>query len=158
MKVQYIKTSDAIKGYQDSSIAKSETNDCVVRAFASAFEIGYDEAHNFIAEKFKRQPRKGTFGFGYGMNLISKNDVKFNGKGIEIITHEYGSMLYYVMVKGHKTLRSTTTNSFIKMYPTGTYIVIVKGHAFTIKNGCVIGNLSDAKQIRKHIISAWKIG
>jgi hypothetical protein len=93
-----------------------------------------------------------------GMNLISKNDVKFNGKGVEIITHEYGSMLYYVMVKGHKTLRSTTTNSFIKMYPTGTYIVIVKGHAFTIKNGCVIGNLSDAKQIRKHIISAWKIG
>jgi hypothetical protein len=93
-----------------------------------------------------------------GMNLMSKNDVKFNGKGVEIITHEYGSMLYYVMVKGHKTLRSTTTNSFIKMYPTGTYIVIVKGHAFTIKNGCVIGNLSDAKQIRKHIISAWKIG
>lgn len=158
MKVQYINTSEAIKGYKNSVIAKSETNDCVVRAFASAFEIAYDEAHNFIAEKFKRQPRKGTFGFGTEMNSMSKNDVKFNRKGVKIITHEYDSMLYYVMVKGHKTLRSTTTNSFIKMYPTGTYIVTVKGHAFTIKNGYVIGNFSDAKQIRKHIISAWKIG
>lgn len=158
MKVQYIKTSEAIKGYDNSVIAKGETNDCVVRAFASAFEIGYDEAHKIIGDTFKRQPRKGTFGFGVGMNLMSKNGVKFNGKGIEIISYEYNTMLYYVMVKGQKKLRHTTTNSFIKKYPVGTYIVTVKNHAFTIKDGCIIGNLTDAKQMRKHVYSAWKIG
>ena len=157
MKVQYINSSNGIKNYENSVIAKGETNDCVVRAFASAFEIEYDEAHKIVAETFKRKPRKGTFGFCTTMNLMSKNGVKFNDKGIEMISHEYNTMLYYVTVKGHKTLRNTTTSYFIKKYPVGTYIVTVRGHAFTIKDGVVIGNYTDAKQTKKHINSAWKI-
>lgn len=158
MKTGYISSSNAIKGISNSEIARNENNDCVVRAFASAFEIEYDEAHKIVAENFKRKPKKGTFGFGAVMNLMSKNGIKFNDKGIEIITHQYNTMLYYVMVKGHKTLRNTTTSYFIKKYPVGTYIVTVKGHAFTIKDGVVIGNYTDAKQTKKHINSAWKIG
>jgi len=158
MKVQYINTSEAIKGYKDSVIAKNEANDCVVRAFASAFEIGYDDAHKIVENKFCRKPRKGTFSFGYKMNMMSKNGDKFNGKGIKTITHEYNTMLYYVTVKGVKTLRNTTTNYFIKKYPVGNYIVVVRGHAFTIKDGSVVGNYSDAKQTKKHITGAWKIG
>jgi hypothetical protein len=67
-------------------------------------------------------------------------------------------MLYYVTVKGRKTLRRTTTGSFIKKYPVGTYIVTVRGHAFTIKDGVVIGNPSDGKKMKKHINGAWRIG
>ena len=65
----YCKTSEAIKGYDNSSIAKSETNDCVVRAIASAFDLEYDKAHKFVGDKFGRKPRQGTFGF-IGATLV----------------------------------------------------------------------------------------
>ena len=78
--------------------------------------------------------------------------------GVEIITEEHNTMLYYVTVKGRKVLRHTTTGSFVKKYPVGTYIVTVRGHAFTIKDGVVIGNLADGKQMKKRINGAWKIG
>jgi hypothetical protein len=67
-------------------------------------------------------------------------------------------MLYYVTVKGMKTLRRTTTGSFIKRYPVGTYIVTVSRHAFTIKDGVVIGNTDDATKKRKIVNFAWKVG
>ena len=89
---------------------------------------------------------------------MSQNGIEFNGKGIKTIENQYGTMLYYATVKGVKVLRSTTTAYFLKDYSVGTYIVVVKGHAFTIKDGVVIGNPSDAKQRRKHILGAWKIG
>ena len=43
-----------------SSLAKNEKNDCAVRAFANAFNISYDVAHAFTADKFKRKAKKGT--------------------------------------------------------------------------------------------------
>ena len=49
-KLPYEATSKAIQGYSESTIAKSETNDCVVRAFASAFDVSYDRAHKYVAE------------------------------------------------------------------------------------------------------------
>jgi len=158
MKVQYISSSNAIKGYTESQIAKSENNDCVVRAIASATDMDYDSAHEFVKETFKRKNGKGTFGFIQGMNLMSKNDKQINGKDIQIISEEYNTMLYFVVVKGVKKLRTTTTSSFVKKYPIGSYIVIVKGHAFTIKDGVIIGNIDDGKKMKKHIQAAWKIG
>ena len=89
---------------------------------------------------------------------MSKNGEKINGKSVETITEEYSTMLYYVTVKGVKTLRSTTTSSFIKRYPKGTYVVTVNRHAFTIKDGVVIGNIEDGKKMKKHIQGVWKIG
>jgi len=158
MKTEYISSTEFIKGAKESPLAKSECSDCVVRAIASAAEMDYDSAHQFVKEKFKRKNRKGTYGFGVTMNLMSKNGEKINGKSIEIITEEYSTMLYYVMVKGVKTLRSTTTSSFIKRYPKGTYVVTVNRHAFTIKDGVVIGNIEDGKKMKKHIQGVWKIG
>lgn len=158
MKAEYISSTEFIEGAKESSLAKSEFNDCVVRAIASATEMDYDSAHQFVKEKFKRKNRKGTYGFGVTMNLMSKNGEKINGKSVEIISENYNTMLYYVTVKGVKTLRNTTTSSFIKRYPKGTYVVTVNRHAFTIKDGVVIGNIDDGKKMRKHINSVWKIG
>ena len=51
-----------------------------------------------------------------------------------------------------------TVGTFIKKYPVGTYVLTVRQHAFTIKNGVVIGNLSDSRQKRKIVEYAWKVG
>ena len=154
----YISSTEFIKGAKESSLAKSEHNDCVVKAIASAAEMDYDSAHQFVKETFNRKNGKGTFGLGTGMNLLSKNGKQINGKNVQIISEEHNTMLYYVVVKGVKKLRATTTATFIKKHPIGSYVVVVKGHAFTIKDGVVIGNFNDGKKMKKHIIWAWKIG
>ena len=69
----YIQTSTAIIGYSDSVIAKSEKNDCFVRAVASAYEIPYDDAHTWVKEKFNRKNRKGTYRVSTIMEQFSKN-------------------------------------------------------------------------------------
>jgi hypothetical protein len=158
MTTGYISSTEFIKGAKESSLAKSESSDCVVKAIASATEMEYDSAHQFVKDTFKRENGRGTFGFHYGMNMLAKNKKTINGKKIKIVTEEHNTMLYYVMVKGVKTLRNTTTGSFIKRYPKGTYIVTVSRHAFTIKDGVVIGNIDDGKKMRKHIDGVWKIG
>lgn len=154
----YISSREVIKGMSDSNIAKSENNDCVVRAFATAADMDYDSAHWFVKKTFKRKDRKGVYRFESIMNIFSNCNEQVNGKNIKTITEEYNTMLYYVTVKGQKVLRSTTTSSFIKRYPVGTYIVVVRGHAFTIKDGVVIGNFDDGKKMKKRINGAWKIG
>ena len=154
----YISSTEFIKGAKESSLAKSEHNDCVVKAIASAAEMDYDSAHQFVKETFNRKNGKGTFGLGTGMNLLSKNGKQINGKNVQIISEEHNTMLYYVVVKGVKKLRATTTATFIKKHPIGSYVVVVKGHTFTIKDGVVIGNPEDGKKMKKHIVGAWKIG
>jgi len=149
MSIPYTSTSLAIKGYADSTLAKSERNDCVVRAIASAFDIDYNKAHQWVANKFKRQFRKGTFGFPIGMNGMSDNNTRFNYKRTKTIDPKY------LTTNGGKS--KMTVGTFAKEYNIGTYIIRVDRHAFTIKDGWVIGNPNDATQLRKIIKNAWKI-
>ena len=157
MKTNYISSSEAVKGVKESVIAQSETNDCVVRAFASAFDVDYDTAHAEVKKVFKRENRKGTRFFMGRMVDMGTNGYVFNDRKIETVRTDVFGMRYYVHTDDGLTLRNTTTAYFLKKYPVGTYIVVVRGHAFTIKDGVVIGNLQDAKQRRKHITGAWKI-
>lgn len=169
-KLPYETTGRAIKGYTESAIAKGETNDCVVRAFASSFEISYDYAHKFVAEEFKRQPRRGTFFTASKMVKLSECNIKVNGKKVcpvgtptknPLLPH---SLSYPVKVKvtGTDKLykivnRQMTVGTFVKKNPKGTFFVLVKGHAFTIKDGVVIGNPEDAIKTKRPIRAAFEI-
>jgi hypothetical protein len=149
MKIPYTATSQAIKGYSDSALAKSETRDCVVRAIASAYDIDYNKAHQWVADNLKRQFRKGTFGFPTKMNLMSTNNTRFNYKRTKTIDAKY--------LTTNKGKSKMTVGTFAKEYNIGTYIIRVDRHAFTIKDGHVIGNPEDATKLRKIIKNAWKI-
>jgi hypothetical protein len=150
MSIPYTSTSQAIKGYSESTLAKSERADCVVRAIASAYDIHYDKAHKWVADTFKRKPKKGTFGFPIGMNRMSENNTRFNYKRTKTIDAKY--------LTTNKGKSKMTVGTFAKEYNIGTYIIRVDRHAFTIKDGSVIGNPNDATQLRKIIKNAWKIG
>ena len=130
-----------------SSLALNEKNDCAVRAFANAFNISYDVAHEFAADKFKRKAKKGTrnmfqtlaeLGFAtfdlfsntlfpetktYSIHPIARN------KDGKVVNTDYT----------HKTVNHTV-KTFCNKFNKGTYIVIVKKHALTIKDGIVIDN------------------
>jgi len=152
-----IRTSSSswIIGYSDSKIAKSETNDCVVRSFASAFKVTYDEAHQFVATKFNRKNRKGTARFVTIMNNMSNHSQNLWGKTLRRLGNgtPKNSMKFSDGVK----MRNMTTFQFLKRYPKGTYMVTVSGHAFTISNGVVIGNHEDVIKTKKVILHAWEV-
>jgi hypothetical protein len=150
MSIPYTATSLAIKGYSDSKLAQSERADCVVRAIASAYDIPYDKAHGWVATTFNRKPKRGTYGFPTGMNRMSDNNNRLNYKKTRTIDSGV------LTTNGGKS--KMTVGTFARLYDKGTYIIRVVGHAFTIKDGSVIGNPNDATQLRKIIKNAWKIG
>jgi hypothetical protein len=152
-----IKTSSSswIIGYSDSKIAKSETNDCVVRSFASAFKITYDEAHQFVTSKFNRKPRKGTGRFVTTMNNMSSHSQNLWGKTLRRLGN--GNTRNSMKFPDGDRMRNMTTFQFLKKYPKGTYMVMVSGHAFTISNGVVIGNHEDILKTKRVILQAWEV-
>jgi hypothetical protein len=157
----FIKSSAAIKGFDQSSLAKSETNDCVVLSFATAFSVPYDTAHEFVKTEFKRKFRKGTYAFAHRLNYyIQKNGEIFGSKvtpiGVQKSTYNY-SLVYDVKIGNKTTKRRMTVGTFIKNNPVGTFIVVVKGHAFTIIDGVVIGNYNDAEKKKKIMYDAWEV-
>lgn len=161
-KLPYESTGNAIKGYTESVIAKSETNDCVVRAFASSFEVSYDKAHKYVEEKFGRKFRKGTYGTAVTLGNMDKNNTQVNYKKVKVLGKTFGeskhkSLKYEVKVKGQKVMRQMTVGTFTKQNPFGTFMIIVSGHAFTIKDGVVIGNHEDAVKIKKIVKHAFQI-
>jgi hypothetical protein len=143
MALQFIPAKESIKGYSESQLAKSETRDCVVRAFASACDWDYNKAHRFVAEEFLRQPKCGTMKFIPTMNQMVAEGRKLGRKSIKPITDP-----------GIKTV-----GQFVKWYDKGTYIIVISRHAFTIKDGQVVGgNWNDAERMRCRIKAVWKIG
>jgi hypothetical protein len=143
MALTFIPAKDSIKGYSESKLAQSETRDCVVRAFASALDWDYNKAHRFVATEFLRQPKSGTMKFIPTMNQMVQEGRKLGRKSIKPITDP-----------GIKTV-----GQFVKWYDKGTYIVVISRHAFTIKDGQVVGgNWNDAERMRCRIKAVWKIG
>jgi len=143
MSIQFSPAKDSIKGYSESKLAQSETKDCVVRAFAAATEWDYDKAHRFVAKEFLRQPKQGTKKFIPTMNKMVVEGRKLGRKKIKTINDP--------SIK--------TVGQFVKWYDKGTYIIVISGHAFTIKDGQVVGgNSNDAERMRCQIKGVWKIG
>jgi hypothetical protein len=143
MALTFIPAKDSIKGYSESQLAKSETRDCVVRAFASACDWDYNKAHQFVAKEFLREPKSGTKRFIPTMNKMVTEGRKLGRKKIKTILDP--------SIK--------TVGQFVKWYDRGTYIIVISGHAFTIKDGQVVGgNWNDAQRMRCQIKGVWKIG
>jgi hypothetical protein len=50
-----------------------------------------------------------------------------------------------------------TVGTFVKQNPVGTFFILVKGHAFTIKDGVVIGNWEDSVKKKRVVRFAFQI-
>lgn len=142
---------------QVSELAKQETNDCVVRATAACFNVPYDKAHAWVKKYFKRKDKKGVVGtFKYMDAIKSKWNQKVTRFG-EKVGDEIKVVTRYKL-RGEEIVREMTVGTFLKKFPSGNYFIIVKGHAFCIKNGVVIGNRQDGDKVRARIQHVYKIG
>ena len=163
-------------GYEvsGSMLAKSEKNDCVVRACANAFGIDYDQAHSFVKERFNRKNRTGvkqtystmkelcneitvfTPTDGTQLDLFSETtdkeyELKYVGsepkKGGKLINRKYK----------HKPV-AYTVKTFMQKYTKGTYLLLVNKHALVIKDGVVVDNGNYRfNGYRRTVESAFKV-
>jgi len=140
---------------QDSIIAKGETNDCVVYATASAFDISYDEAHQVAKRVFSREERKGvrTIEIMKGVKDLTESKESINGKTIkEFLANP--KKVY--RLHGKDIERKNRVSTFIKEHTQGTYLILTSGHALTIKDGAMIDNLTKGSG-SKLITKAFKV-
>lgn len=158
--LQYINTT---KEYNNESvISKSEKNDCVVRAFASACNVPYDEAHAFVKEKFNRKNRDGTLYTAVTIEALGEAmGCKIKTLGIKWseetgVNFYSGHRPFNGRSKRRKRNKHFTTKSFIKANPKGTFLILCRGHAFTIKDGIVFGNTADSKQMLTRVTNAYQ--
>jgi len=160
-----LKFSNGYEVTKDSKKAKGETNDCVVRAIANACEVSYDEAHKVTKEVFKRKDRKGTFGTSITLKHLSANKNELaGGKKVKYLGCSPTTRIF-LFERDENNRRQFTSNttqsqrkevlrnpkyknhvvgftvaSFMKNYKKGTYILLVPGHALTIKDGTLLDN------------------
>ncbi|CAG7581594.1 MAG: hypothetical protein SLAVMIC_00919 [uncultured marine phage] len=181
MSLKFKSAFKGIKGYKNSKLAKSETNDCVVRGFASAFDTTYNKAHKLVKELFRRKDGKGTntWTLHSESDKLSDNKTILFGKKMSKVEFEPVTVessictqvetwyqegrstivrktLTLYSKRGSKYSRMTVGN-FIKMFPKGSFILSVRGHVFALKNGVVVGNYQDSKKMRVIVEKAWQV-
>ena len=130
---------DVTKG---SKLAAGEKNDCAVRAFANAFNITYDVAHEFTAKEFKRKARKGTHGVFTTLKALGGVTFELFSNTLFPETKTYKLKCVNEPINKDYTHKEVkyTVKTFCAKYSKGTYIVLVNKHALTIKDGIVIDN------------------
>ena len=130
-----------------STLAKNEKNDCAVRAIANAFNVTYDTAHMFASTKLERKARKGVKAMFAKLDLLGSVTFDLFSNTLFPETRTYGIHPIARSKSGkvvntkytHKEVNHTV-KTFCEQYNKGTYIVIVRNHALTIKDGIVIDN------------------
>jgi hypothetical protein len=153
----------SLKGYKNSKLAKGESRDCVVRAISAAFDITYNKAHKFVKETYGREDRKGTNTYKYYTtnNELADNGKVLFGKTMTQIGETvgiYGTNNKSPRVQRGNKVSQMTVGTFLKTYPKGTFLLSVRRHSFTIKDGVVVGgNPSDSTRMRVIVKKAWEI-
>lgn len=142
--------------YSNSTKCSREKNDCVVRAITETFGIPYDEAHAIAADKFKIKPQRGTM-FVYPTFLdLNKAGYKIGDYEIDYVSDwnlTYKGSKSHIGLYDNKDDKNykITVGMFLRQRPIGRYLVIVKGHAFSIVNGVIIGNKVDGQRLKARV-------
>lgn len=119
---------------------ENETRDCFVRAVQAVTGVPYRDAHAFVATKFERQTRKGTYNVEDRMQKIVSEAATIFG--------------YRVFDKPVPTRRTVRRSRFqyvqAVVYPTleqmmlctrqGRYVMVSCNHAWTVIDGVVHDN------------------
>ena len=148
--VQRIGLSE-VKG-ADSTLARNENNDCVVRALAAMADVSYEQAHEYAAGVLDRKPRRGV------RSSILLAQIKDRGGLLGCDLVKVKAETRYKNA-GRPVTRQMTTQTFFKRAPENrTFLVVVRGHIFCFKNGEVVGgNVDDAIPSRHRIRHCWVI-
>jgi hypothetical protein len=157
--MNYSYSTQEIKKIATSTIAKSETNDCFVKALASAADVDYDTAHSYSKEKFGRQDKKGTMNYQIikTMAELQQNGMEIGSKKFTVEVLPTPLLTNRYKVHGKVYDRKKTVKSFIKSLPQGSFIVCVSNHAFAVKDGILIDNKGEEFRPTRKVLAAYAL-
>ena len=143
----------------NSELAKSEKNDCFVRALATAAETAYDIAHEFAKEVFSRKDKSGTptLDIDICMRVAEESSFIIDGKEVNVKVLGKSDIKNRYKVKGDIIWRKKTLKSFVQTHKKGTYLVTVANHALTVKDGEVLDWDSNTYLPTRKVQSAYEI-
>lgn len=136
----------------ESLIASGEKNDCTVYAVATAFDLDYDAAHKEVADRMNREGGQGVKRSSV-LNALAEGTT-INGK---TVTRVIKSPTKTYKVYGNTIPRQLRLSSFAKENQDGTYVILTRGHALTLKDGVFMDNKNETKT-RALVEVAIKIG
>ena len=148
--------------------ARTEKNDCAVRAVANACDVNYAQAHKYCEETFGREKGKGTQLFTtllktntemvfdeVGQLNMFQQGIKRNVRHLGD-TPKVGGTLFNPKYK-HKKV-AYTVKEFAQRFNKGNYILAVNKHALAIKNGVICDNANyQVGGYRRVVESAFQI-
>jgi hypothetical protein len=142
-----------------SDLAAKESNDCVVRAFASAANVAYEVSHEFCKKFFARRERSGVYN-----GILASQLLKAEEEGLTIGNREYSVQVLgksditnRYKVNSKIVYRQKTLKSFIESHLKGTYIVTVAKHAVCIKDGELHDWSSLTFKPTRRVLKAYKL-
>lgn len=136
----------------ESRIASGETNDCTVYAVATAFDLDYDTAYQEVSNRAGRKE-------GQGVKRSKLLDALAEGTTIngKTITRVIKSPTKTYKVYGNTIPRQLRLSSFAKENQEGTYLIVTRDHALTLKDGVLMDNKQNPKT-RALVEVAIKVG
>ena len=145
-----------------------DRNNCSVRSLATAFEIPYKKAFDGAEMIWDRKINKGASCFGvhkmanmgwlWDKQITKMGEIVKDEYGVEMFLGEKKLGKWYPIGGGERKFRKMSTGTFFKTYKEGTFIVSVRGHMFTVKDGEVLGNYEDALMLKRPIDVAFAVG
>lgn len=142
--------------YKCERASMNETNDCVVRALACAYNVTYRQAHVYAKAFLDRKNRDGAY-----MDRCFSGKDKISRNTVALAFHRVVDSRFF---SHHKitdcrkdagvTSRGLYIKKFVEKYNTGTYVITSSGHCFTVKDGVVYGNKNDC---RVYVQVAYKL-
>lgn len=142
-----------IKDFDLSLRAKFDSNACAVYSLAAVFDITYDKAWDFAKKVFKREHRKGTPNMQTTIPLLCAKKKQLGNK---IFFREVPCTKFYKSY-GDYIPRQMTVSTFVKKYPKGRYLVLVKGHAFALVDGQIIDSSDIHYKSKRRVTVAWEV-
>lgn len=129
------------KELQEISTKYRERNDCTVKALATLFGCTYGVAHRALA-KHGRQPRCGAT---WRTIELAQRDL---AERFQVTVKAYGAPAMLPSNAKYFGHRVVTINQFMKEHPRGTYMLSMRGHVATLKDGVLYDWTADTAKRR----------
>lgn len=144
--------NDIIKANGPASLMNGDNNSCTVKALSATFGISYDEAYEYAAKTWGRVKGKGVFTSSILRSFPDSFDSSRTVFGTTV-ERVKATKDYKQPDKTIKT-RKMTLATFATTYKTGTYYILVNGHALAVIDGEVV---DFKEELGRKVKYAWRV-
>jgi hypothetical protein len=126
-------TADGYKCTKGSKFQTTRDGSCFQRALANATGLDFDVI-------YQKSLRTGIKKAGRGGSNVWKFDRENPTRSTAVACHKCTGLTGWKSMKHLYRKAGLTLNQFVKRFPVGTFVIVVRGHALAIVDGVVYDN------------------